>query len=112
MKAHEAMIAWSGLDDDTPARGHVAMGRMFGEGQIDWVIGYATAGGHRITAKRHMRGAHSLVGLFKDFHYLVVDERLDPEKVHKAFLAIDEYADLFGETVGPPDQKAKNARPT
>jgi hypothetical protein len=26
---------------------------------------------------------------------LIVEERLDPEAVHKAFLVIDEYADLF-----------------
>ncbi|TPN86635.1 hypothetical protein FJ987_04640 [Mesorhizobium sp. CU2] len=106
MKANEALIAWSGLDDETPARGHVAIGRMIGEGQVDWVIGYASAAGHRIVAKRHMRGAHSLVGLFRDFHYLVVDERLDPEKVHRAFLAIDEYAELFGQ--GPFDPQAKS----
>jgi hypothetical protein len=51
--------------------------------------------GATFVARRHMRGSESLVELFRDFHYLIVEERLDPEAVHKAFLVIDEYADLF-----------------
>ncbi len=43
-----------------------------------------------------MRGSHSLVGLFKDSHYLFVDERLGPEVVRKTFLSIEKYSELFG----------------
>ncbi|MDG4895180.1 hypothetical protein P9272_16550 [Mesorhizobium sp. WSM4976] len=96
MKAHEALIAWSGWDDESPMRGKVAVGRIVGEGQISWTDGYSNTGGAALEARRKMRGAQSLIGVVKDFHYLVVDERLDPEAVHKAFLAIDEYAKLFG----------------
>ncbi|AZO56820.1 MULTISPECIES: hypothetical protein [unclassified Mesorhizobium] len=97
MKAHEALIAWSGWDDESAMRGQVAVGRMVGEGQVAWTNGYSNKGGAvLVQARRKMRGAQSLAGVFRDFHYLVVDERLDPELVHRAFLAIDEYADLFG----------------
>lgn len=97
MKAHEALIAWSAWDDNVATAGQVAVGRMAGEGQVDWTAGYSsTGGGASFEARRQMRGAESVVGMFKDFHYLVVDERLDPEVVHKAFLVIDEYAELFG----------------
>lgn len=95
MKAHEALIAWSGWDDPSPTAGQVAVGRIVGEGEVAWTNGYAHTGGIASEGRRQMQGADSLVGLFRDFHYLVVDERLDPEAVHKAFLQIDEYAELF-----------------
>lgn len=96
MKAHEAVIAWNGWDDDAATAGRVAVGRVVGEGQVAWSTGYAhTAGGGSSEARRKMRGARSVIGVLTDFHYLVVDERLDPEEVHKAFLVIDEYAELF-----------------
>ncbi|TGV08197.1 hypothetical protein EN816_34100 [Mesorhizobium sp. M8A.F.Ca.ET.173.01.1.1] len=96
MKTHEALIAWSGWDDQSPTRGHVAVGLIVGEGQVDWSAGYASTGGAAFEARRQIRGAQSIIGIFRDFHYLVVDERLDPERVHKAFLVIDEYAEIVG----------------
>jgi hypothetical protein len=76
--------------------GQIAVGRIIGDGEVDWTDGYAHAGGAALAARCRMRGARSTMGVVKDFHYLVVDERLDPEAVHKVFLAIDEYAELFG----------------
>lgn len=43
-----------------------------------------------------MQAADSITGVLWNFQYLVVEERIDPEAVHKAFTAIDEYAQLFG----------------
>jgi len=43
-----------------------------------------------------MQSATDVRGLFGQFHYLVVEERIDPELLHKALMAIDEYAELFG----------------
>lgn len=96
MKAHEALIAWSGWDDESTMRGQVAVGRIVGEGEVSWTNGYASTGGASLEARRRMRGSESTMGVLQDFHYLVVEERLDPEAVHNAFLAIDEYAELFG----------------
>ena len=95
MKAREALIAWSGLDDPEPFKGKVLVGRVVDEGQVDWSDPYVSSSGASFPARRALRGADTLVGLFRDFQYLVVEERLDPEVVHSAFLAIDEYAELF-----------------
>jgi len=43
-----------------------------------------------------VQAADSVAGVLWNFQYLVVEERIDPEAVHKAFMAIDEYAQLFG----------------
>ena len=90
MKAREALIAWSGLDDPNFG-GTVMVSRVVNDGQVE-----RKADGPMHELRFVMEGSDSLVGLFQDFQYLVVEEHLDPEAVHRAFLAIDEYAALSG----------------
>ncbi len=40
---------------------------------------------------RSMTGDELIAQLFIDFHTIVVRDRVDPQKAHEAFLAIDEY---------------------
>ena len=84
MKAHETMIVWGGRDDPAPFAGNIMVCRARTRGS-----GY---GGFI----RQMQSATDVRGLFGQFHYLVVEERIDPELLHKALMAIDEYAELFG----------------
>ena len=96
MKAHEALIAWSGLDAPKPYAGTVMVSRRGSDPQDDWSVRYPLSNTEASRARFSMRGSEGLAGLFMDFQYLVVEERLDPEVVHEAFMAIDEYAALFG----------------
>jgi hypothetical protein len=100
MKACEALIAWSpnyGPEfaaaspgwPKTP--GEVAVGPLLKEGDPDWTKQYAFTGGAAEVSRRHLKGDESALMLFIDFHTLVVRDGVDPQKAHKAFLAIDEY---------------------
>jgi hypothetical protein len=92
LKANVALIAWTPLDKDLPTRGRVKVGLLEDINGEDWTERYAHLGGD----PRETNGNASLVSVFRDFQYLVVEERLDPEAVHKEFLKIDEYARMLG----------------
>jgi len=78
------MIVWGGLDDPAPFAGKIMVCRTRTKGSgYDGFI-------------RQMQSATDVRGLFGQFHYLVVEERIDPELLHTALMAIHEYADLFG----------------
>ena len=96
MKAHEALIAWTPLEIGHGTSGQVKVGRLIKNGGLDWTAPYSHTCGAAYSNRRSMRSHESMARLFQDFQYFVVEERLDPEAVHKAFLVIDEYADLFG----------------
>jgi hypothetical protein len=96
VKASEALIAWTPLDADIPTRGQLEVGLLVSDNDRDWTAPYSHTGGAAHLDRRAMRGAESVIRLLRDFQYLVVEERLDPEAVHKAFLKIDEYAEMFG----------------
>ena len=93
MKAREAIIGWNDLDDEDPSSGNVWIGRAISISEINW-----NEDTQQVAApilKYHMRGGRNAKSLLADVRYLVDDESLYPELVHRAFLAIDEYADLF-----------------
>lgn len=84
------MIAWTPLDYDLPTKGQIAVGRVLPD---DWTVPYAFTGG--LALSRDLRGDKSIILMFHDLQYFVVEKRLDPEAVHQAFLQIDEYAAIF-----------------
>jgi hypothetical protein len=92
LKVDEALIAWTPWDIDLPTRGRVKVGLLEDINGKDWTELYAHVSAHRSGTK----GDASVVSVFRDFQYLVVEERLDAEAVHKEFLKIDEYARMLG----------------
>lgn len=92
MKQSDAIIAW------TPARwaelrpdtaGQVAvLPAPDAEGAAKRFMMRAGAGS---SALRTLTGEARVARLFIDFQTLVVRDGLDPQAVHRAFLAIDEY---------------------
>ena len=93
MKAREAIIGWNDLDDGDPSSGNVWIGRAISISEINW-----NEDTQQVAApvlKYQMRGGRNAECLLADVRYLVDDECLNPERIHRAFLAIDEYADLF-----------------
>ena len=92
MKQSDAIIAW------TPARW--AELRPDTAGQVAVLPAPDTAGaskrfmmrgGAGSSALQALTGEARIARLFIDFQTLVVRDGLDPQAVHRAFLAIDEY---------------------
>lgn len=68
--------------------------------------GFLFTGGAAYVAWQHA-GAESLrVQLFTEFHTIVVRDRVDPQKAHQAFLAIDQYRRWVA-----PDVQGADAEP-
>jgi hypothetical protein len=102
MKAHEALIAWTPTFRDSPTAGQVAVGTL--RGGHEWTKPYTTSGGAAYTATRQLRGEASALMLFIEFHTIVVRDGLDPQKVHQAFLKIDEYAERISPDISGATQ--------
>ena len=98
MKARDAWIAWNGLND-RPFAGTLIVSRVAQIGEDVASANHTQLNGATRDLRFSMHASHGLIGLFQDFQYLVVEERLDPEVVHRAFLAIDEYAEIFGNPI-------------
>ena len=96
MEAEHAVVAWSDVEDggqivtyDIRDEGREYAALDHTRGAVDqWQISAGTTG--NLTA--------AVLALF---HWLVVGGGLDPDKVHIAFLAIDEYRDAIS-----PDLRA------
>ena len=93
MKAKEAMIAWTpAFFEKYPTVGQVKVGPLLKKGDVDWTKGYPFSGGAAEVTTRELTGDAALRQLFIEFNTLVVRDGIDPLVAHKAFLAIDEYA--------------------
>ena len=89
MKLMECMIAW-----DPPAQGE-PLGQRVEVGpwpdESGWSDAYVSTTGACYVDRHKAEPWQQVAMLFIDFHGLVVGDRMDPQVVHQAFLAIDEY---------------------
>lgn len=105
MKARDALIAWTpARHTDDPMAGKVKVGPLLRDSDPDWTRPYSSTGGAAFVERRSMTGHTSTMMVFVDFHTLVVGDGLDPNVVHEAFLAIDEFA----ETISPDIKGARD----
>jgi len=99
-----------------PKKGQVKVGTLVEDKEEkDWAVSYSHTGGAARLDRRGTTGKASIVRLFEEFHYLIVEERINPEAVHKAFLEIGEYAEMFGGPSGCNDSnrpKVRSATPS
>lgn len=105
MKAHEAVYAWNPKaydfeQDYCRRRGMVAGNVKVGplphlSSEPNWTQPFMSTGGAVFADTQKLRGVKSILKLFIDFHTLVVRDGIDPKEAHKAFLAIDEYAEMI-----------------
>ena len=95
MKAHEALIAWTPADFDSPTAGQVKVGALTIPSGPDWTAPYRFTGGAAFVDRRSWRGDKSVRMLFVEFNTLVVRDGIDPKVAHEAFLAIEEYAEVY-----------------
>ncbi|MEH2534426.1 hypothetical protein V1277_006278 [Bradyrhizobium sp. AZCC 1588] len=97
MKACNALIVWTPTNVDgipLELRGRVEVRTL--QSCRDWIKPpFSRTGGASSVAVRKMTGLKSELRLFIEFQTLVVRDGIDPQKAHKAFLAIDEYRKLI-----------------
>lgn len=93
MKAAEALIAWTPTDERHPTAGQVKVGRLLtGADHRDWTHPFSMTGGAANVHWRELAGCEAAAAVFVEFTTLVVRDGLNPNDVHMAFLAIEEYA--------------------
>jgi hypothetical protein len=92
MKAHEAVIAWTPkFWSDHPTVGQATVRNISGQ-RLGWLNDYKSSIGAISSNWKKLKGDALTKMVFVEFVTLVVRDGLDPMEVHKAFLAIDEYA--------------------
>jgi len=105
MKAHDAVIAWTPVArTDRPDAGQVAV-RDIAMQQPGWLRDRSSAIGAISADWKKLRGHELTKMVFVEFVTLTVRDGLDPQAVHEAFLAIDEYA----ESISPDTPGARFA---
>lgn len=94
VKARDAVIAWTPVRFGGETAGMVEV-RPLPAGE--WSRRFTSTAGAVFGRQRAFNREEAIAQLFIDFHTLVVRDGIDPQVAHRAFLAIDEYA----ETISP-----------
>lgn len=85
MKLAECIIAW---DEET---GEVEVGPLIRSGVRDWSKPYPCTDGGVSFEVQEMSPVEARHFVLSTFVALVVRDKIDPQKAHRAFLNIDEY---------------------
>ena len=109
MRYRDCMIAWtpeSWGDLKNETAGQVRVGPH--PDTSGWSDKYALTTGACYLGRKSMPRWQQIALMFTDFHQIVVRDGIDPQAVHQAFLAIDEYRhtispDIAG-AVDPEDE--------
>lgn len=107
MKACQALIAWTPPGFGLATDGQVGVRLLTDDdSETEWLGHFAYAGGAAFFGVQDLRGDAARLRVFVEFHTLVVRDGLDPQHVHDAFLAIDEYAEAIApDTPGARSEK-------
>ena len=94
MKALYAVIAWSPVWEETRA-GDIDVGPAKGSGRTSggWAHGLTMTMGAVWVDWKKLSPKDRLLRLMLEFNAVVVRDGIDPQRAHKAFLQIDEYAE-------------------
>ncbi|MDX7953457.1 hypothetical protein P7D22_20025 [Lichenihabitans sp. Uapishka_5] len=102
MKLIQSMIAWN------PAHGEAQRGHEVKVGpwpdRTGWSRSYDNTGGSCYMERHDAELWQQIALMFIDFHTLVVGDNMDPQAVHEAFLAIDEYRERISPDIPGADR--------
>ena len=93
MKYRDCMIVWTPTIDsqaNKPTAGRIELGPHPPRND-DWGKNTAYSGGCCFLDRKRYPRWQQVAMMLTDFHQIVVRDGLDPQRVHAAFLAIDEY---------------------
>lgn len=90
MKYKDCLIAYTpAWDESSQTKGQIKVG--YCPDEDGWSDAYSYTTGGVFTNRQKMDHWQQVSMMFADFHAAVVRDGVDPQDVHKAFLAIDEY---------------------
>ncbi|MBH0239473.1 hypothetical protein [Methylobrevis albus] len=102
MKAKETIIAWTPNTEhynSYATKGLVKVGPLIADGMPDWTSGYRMTGGAAYINIRSIEGWQAKAMVLTEFVTIVVRDLVDPAVAHRAFIEIDEYAEIIAEDI-------------
>src|ERR1700721_243240 len=101
MKLAESVVAWTPATANSPTAGIVRVGPIVEPGQQDWTTSFACTGGGAYIGVRKLSEIEAVAWIFIEFHLLVARDRIPVDKVHEAFLGIDDFGRNIPQTSRP-----------